>query len=621
LLKSLLDSQWLGAPQRFVARNGDMYNWGATTLGNMRKEMAGGGVLIDFGSHVIDLLFALFGGPAEVLEYRDNSLGGVEADCSLRLRFGSAGEPLEGLVELARTRKLGSAIRVECERGALEFELNERHRVRVIPSEGALTDPMTGRGRAFQVDAGWADEAKDESWYETFRTQIDDWVEAIRDGRPPLLSGRSALQTTRLIEDCYRQARPLAEPWVTEGLRSPACVVTSAVNGQRRRVLITGATGFIGARLAEVLTLQKGWQVRALVHNPANASRLARLPVEMVQSDELSSPEARRLVDGCDTVIHCAIGTTWGERNKIFAVNVDGTKNLADAARAQGVQRFVHLSTIALHGSDVTGILDETTPVRPARGEDYSESKVEAERVLLKQVRAGLPAVILRPACVYGPFSRIFIVRPIEAMAQGRFRLLAGADCPCNMVFVDNVIDAIIRSVEAPAKAVAGEVFTITDEDQLSWREFYEYFARALGCEIPSMPVADVAKASGRRGGSVLSPLAWARGVGTVLRSPELRAVAKRVLQTDPLGTMPRWALGRFPALERRLRRWFNVEALPIYRRPGPAAPDDVVEMGATTFLVSSAKAKRVMGHKGVVSRQRAMELTLDWVRHAKLIG
>jgi hypothetical protein len=373
LLKSLLDSKWFGAPRRFIARNGDMYNWGATTLGNMRKEMAGGGVLIDFGSHVIDLLFTLFGGPAEILDYRDNSLGGVEADCSLCLRFQRAGEPLDGLVELARTRKLGSAIRVECERGALEFELNGRHRVRVIPSEVALTDPVTGRIRPFHVEAGWADEAKDESWYETFRTQIDDWIAAIRDGRPPLLTGRSALQTTQLIEDCYRQAQPLAEPWVTEGLRSPACAAPAAGNGHRRRVLITGATGFIGARLAEVLKLQKGWQVRALVHNPANASRLARLPVEMVQSDELSPAEARRLVDGCDTIIHCAIGTTWGERNKIFAVNVGGTKNLADAARAQGVQRFVHMSTIALHGSDVTGVLDETTPIRPLRGEDYSE--------------------------------------------------------------------------------------------------------------------------------------------------------------------------------------------------------------------------------------------------------
>jgi nucleoside-diphosphate-sugar epimerase len=269
----------------------------------------------------------------------------------------------------------------------------------------------------------------------------------------------------------------------------------------------------------------------------------------------------------------------------------------------------------------VSGILDETTPVRPPQGEDYSESKVEAERVLLEHVRAGLPAVILRPACVYGPFSRIFIVRPIEAMAQGRFRLLAGADGPCNMVYVDNVIDAIVRSVEAPAQAVVGEVFTITDEDQLSWREFYEYFAAAFGCKIPSASVPDAPKVKGRKGGSVLSPLAWARGVGTVLRSAEVRAVAKRILQTDPLGTIPRWALGRFPALERRLRRWFNAEALPVYRRPVPVVADDVVEMGATTFQVSSAKARRVLGYTGVVSRQRGMELTLDWVRHAQLIG
>src|SRR5262249_21421612 len=124
------------------------------------------------------------------------------------------------------------------------------------------------------------------------------------------------------------------------------------------------------------------WQVRALVHNPANASRLARLPVEMVQADLGAEQEVQRLVEGCDAVVHCAIGTTWGDRRKIFAVNVEGTRTLARVARVEGVRRFVHLSTIAVHDPDMSGTIDEATPVRPMKGSDYGESKAEAERVV-----------------------------------------------------------------------------------------------------------------------------------------------------------------------------------------------------------------------------------------------
>ena len=111
MLKALVDSEWLGRPIRFDGQGGGMYAWGAATLGNMRKDWAGGGVLIDYGSHLLDMLHFLFDGPGEVLDYRDNALGGIEADCSLRLRLGHHGAPVEGSVEVARLRNLANRIR------------------------------------------------------------------------------------------------------------------------------------------------------------------------------------------------------------------------------------------------------------------------------------------------------------------------------------------------------------------------------------------------------------------------------------------------------------------------------------------------------------------------------
>ena len=91
-----------------------------------------------------------------------------------------------------------------------------------------------------------ADEPETE-WYETVRHEIDDWLSAIHAGRSPQLSGRSALPTVKVIEDCYRNVRPLEEAWVQEGLSSHSGNVSASSNGHQRRVLVTGATGFIGS--------------------------------------------------------------------------------------------------------------------------------------------------------------------------------------------------------------------------------------------------------------------------------------------------------------------------------------------------------------------------------------
>jgi predicted dehydrogenase/nucleoside-diphosphate-sugar epimerase len=623
LMKSMLDSGWLGAPRRFVVEGGGMYNWAAATLGNMKKSMAGGGVLIDFGSHMIDLLFALFDEPAEVLDYRDNACGGVESDCSIRLRVQHGGEPVEGTVELARTRQVGNRISVECERGSMEFDVLERHRIRVTPHGPDLIDPLSGAPRPYRLEAGWIGEDKDESWYETFRKQVDDWVEAIRVAQPPKLSGQSALVTSRVIEECYRRSGGIDEPWVSDGAVAGPSVFASMENPPRR-VLLTGASGFIGCRVAELLRLREKCDVRAVVNNPGNASRLARLDVEMVQANLDADSDPSKLVEGCDAVIHCAIGTEYGDRRKLFSVTVGGTRRLAEAALKAGVQRFVHLSTISVYGDDaaMTGTLDEATPARPMRGSDYGESKLQAEQIVSKLAEQGLPAVIFRPARVFGAFARTFITRPIQAIAQQRFRWLGSPDVPCDMVYVDNVAEAILRGVAAPAAQVAGEVFAISDGLGTTWREFYRHFADALDLDLDAAPMITPTPSAGCRAwaGIFLWPWWWLRGIGQIMTSAEFKALGRRVLQTEGVGTLPRWALQRFPVLERAARRLVKADgSLPVYRR-ATSTIGDFVEMGSGGAVVSLEKARRLLGYEPVVSRQKAMELTLDWIKHARII-
>ena len=109
-------------------------------------------------------------------------------------------------------------------------------------------------------------------------------------------------------------------------------------------------------------------------------------------------------------------------------MNVAGTRRLAEAARAAGVARFVHVSTFAVHDLTAAGTIDEATPPRPPAGNDYAESKAEAERVVAQAARVGLCAVTLRLANVYGPFSTIFTTRPLTHLAKGRLVLVGPAD-------------------------------------------------------------------------------------------------------------------------------------------------------------------------------------------------
>jgi predicted dehydrogenase/nucleoside-diphosphate-sugar epimerase len=617
MLKALLDSRWLGRPVGFEVISGGFYGWTAATLANMRKDLAGGGVLMDFGSHLLDLLHYLFEGPAELREYRDDARGGIESDCRLRLHLEHQGHPVDGCVELSRTRKLGSLFRILCERGTLEYRITERYRIWVTPADGTLTDPLGGQPRPFALHAAWADEPETE-WYETVRREIDDWLGAIQTGRRPELSGRSALPTAKVIDDCYRNAQPLEEPWVNERLRCRAPAVAASGNGHSRRVLITGATGFIGCRLAEILTLGKGWQVRALVHNPANASRLARLPVDMVQGDLRSPADVERALAGCDALVHCAIGTEYGNARAIHDVTVGGIHNLLAVAGKANLARFVHLSTIGLHDPTVGGIIDETTPVAPPRGDVYGRTKAKAERAVLRAARQGLPAVVLRPGCVYGPYGQTFVLNPLRALAEGRLILQGSGTTPANMVYVDNLVEAIVLTLEAPVAAVQGEVFTISDGDSATWRDYYGYFAERLGVAVKTAPAGPPAR---RRRGPLRWVGAWFRGLFDIALSTESKALVKKILNTEPTGRLPRLILEGTPGLEAWLRRRFGMDRPPLYRRPGPAAPAEPMIVAGRLGCMSIAKARNVLGYEPPVPPTRAKELTWQWVQHTRVLA
>jgi nucleoside-diphosphate-sugar epimerase len=314
----------------------------------------------------------------------------------------------------------------------------------------------------------------------------------------------------------------------------------------------------------------------------------------MIQADLTCSENVARLVREVDAVVHCAIGTESWDRTSVFKVTVDGTRGLLDAAKSAGVKRFAHLSTIAVHPDDYRGIIDENAPVSPARGATYGESKLAAEQAVLK---SGLPCVVFRPGCVYGPYGKTFITRPIEYLMRGGLVLAGAAETPSNTVYVDNLVEAIIRSLEAGDEAV-GRIFSLADDDGMTWGDFYDYFAHRAG--------ATVRRTDGpSAGGQELAKPGWFGAFGTL---------------ADPIGSTPRWLLSRSPALKKTVKRMLRMQSAAVYVRPERGGASDVLEITPRFAEVKSDLARKVLGWQPLLDRMTCLGRTYQWLQASQIV-
>jgi nucleoside-diphosphate-sugar epimerase len=178
-----------------------------------------------------------------------------------------------------------------------------------------------------------------------------------------------------------------------------------------------------------------------------------------------------------------------GTKAEVWAVNVDGTQNVVDAALAHGIKRFIHLSSCAVYGSLPQYDIDEDTPTR-LTGNLYGDSKVAAEQVVLQAGREnGLPAVVARASQVYGPRSYLYSIRPVEVIQAGKMILIDGGRHMCKPVYIDNLIDGLILC--AQVDEAVGQAINLTDGAPIPWRNFFGAYGRMLGVDsFPSVPFA-----------------------------------------------------------------------------------------------------------------------------------
>jgi nucleoside-diphosphate-sugar epimerase len=234
------------------------------------------------------------------------------------------------------------------------------------------------------------------------------------------------------------------------------------------KILVTGATGFIGSRLCELLSLEYRLPYRALVRDFSRAVRIARLDTELVAGDMLDAASLARAVEGCDAVVNLAHGDDESARTQ--------ATQLIEACTRAGVRRFVHISSMAVHGpSPKLDVLTEATAPIQRWNEAYSDAKAASEAVVVAAGKRGaLETVVLRPTIVYGPYS--FFVTPIVQDARaGRISLIDGGRGICNAVYVDDVCEAIMAALERDD--AVGAAFLINGDARMTWGDFITTFA------------------------------------------------------------------------------------------------------------------------------------------------
>lgn len=273
------------------------------------------------------------------------------------------------------------------------------------------------------------------------------------------------------------------------------------------RVLVTGATGFIGGRLAGRLAAA-GHQVRALVRDPARAAPLAALGVELAPGDLGDPRSLAAAVDGCALVVHLAGLVKALSAADFFRVNAEGTRALARAcAGARPRPRLVLVSSLAAAGP---------SPGRPRREEDppapvsrYGESKLAGEAAA-RELAGRLETVVLRPPAVYGPGDRELLPL-LFGMARLGVILKAGwGEKRYSVLHVDDLCRAVLAAAER-GKAVGrwgpeGTYF-LSDGGEYRWEEIGRAAADALPARAVVVPLPELLSSAVAAAASLLSAL------------------------------------------------------------------------------------------------------------------
>jgi nucleoside-diphosphate-sugar epimerase len=248
-------------------------------------------------------------------------------------------------------------------------------------------------------------------------------------------------------------------------------------------VLVTGAAGFLGGHLTGLLA-DRGERPRALVRPGEATDDLTAAGADLYRADIGDRAALGPALRGARLVLHCAARTgPWGPEAEYQRVNVDGLATLVRAALDAGVQRIVHVSSITVHGNDVGGDADESSPLR-AEPNPYSRSKLAGEQLLTHLIQAeGAPVTVVRPGWIYGPGDTASFGRIARMVQSGRMIMIGSGSNRLPLIYAGDAAQGILLAGESDR--AAGRTYLLVNDEPVTQAAFLTAVAARLGVPAP----------------------------------------------------------------------------------------------------------------------------------------
>lgn len=250
------------------------------------------------------------------------------------------------------------------------------------------------------------------------------------------------------------------------------------------KVLVTGATGFAGGHLAKALA-DRGEEVRVLVRNPDRLRADLKDRVEAVRGSVTDQDAVGQAVEGCEQIYHLAAAyREAGIRKHVYAdVHVTGTQYLLNAALRHGVKRFIHCSTMGVHGHVTREPSDESSPFNP--GDEYQRTKLNGEKLVWEFCRKNnLPFSIVRPGAIYGP-GDMRLLKLFRQVQKGTFPILGSGKVNYHLVYIDDLVAGFLLC--GREEAALSEAFFFGHDRYISLNDMTALIARILEVDPPKI--------------------------------------------------------------------------------------------------------------------------------------
>lgn len=247
--------------------------------------------------------------------------------------------------------------------------------------------------------------------------------------------------------------------------------------------LVTGASGFLGGRVAQMLH-QRGEEVVILARATSDLGHLKSIPLRVVRGDLSDIAALRESARHVTTIFHCAAcSTDWAPMHTYQEANVMGTQNLLTAAQdAPRLNRFLHVSTTDIYGYPEIPCTEEHLSVNA--GLPYNQTKGLAEAAVWRAYQQhGLPVTIVRPATIYGPRGKDFTREIAMLLRQRLMAYIGGGSAPGGFTYVDSVVEAMFDAAGSPQ--TVGQAYNISGGTGASWKQYATLFAEQLGVKPP----------------------------------------------------------------------------------------------------------------------------------------